>query len=583
MAVFLLDLLFRMFTWGIVALGLLLALHALFTDHFKGLLNAHKSRRALATPRLRCPGGFHRALRFLPLRQGCWYDMSGATPDPGDHAARLLCPECGRRSSPKRLRRSKRRYRLALLGLAIILLGLAARYSRDLYQNGWKSVPDAALVLVPFDERDWLENDLPNAHWIIKAATVEINDRSTEGSLSPWASAHLGHRIQRRYQRDPDYGIDDASRAAFAKLESTPFTTGIDNRPFSEAVATIAAAASVQLTLNRAALEAAHIQPDRRITIPAFNSMTCEMALDWACDRARAMSGWAVGEWTLDAGRLIVADDATTDATQRVLVVLAPSAQPDWTTEFLGALVNSAPDRWLTRGSIRRVWGAGDAAGATTNPADLLRMDRLARTVKEPLPFDPARASAINALRERLESARITPIQAHGTLELLIHGLRAEARASVSMDPWGLEPYQTLTDALIARGVLRSDRTRHDADPFGNDRDNPDAEPIDLAWQGLWAFGTDAAHDDSSIVIGLRATQLLAVAAAYDLSTLAPGEDPRNPRAELQTRIFGERSTRNLGWGRESLVGDRILIIGPPSLQARASEVIQRFLAEQHD
>lgn len=567
MAAFLLDLLLRFVAWGAVAAGVAIVLHAVLSDQVIGLVRRAKVRRGLGAPRLRCPGGYRR-LVFVPVRQGCWYDMTGIE---AGQDGRVICPECGRRSRLRRLGRSKRRWRLALVGVCVILFGLVSLLARAIYRHGWKSVPDAVLVLVPFDERDWIENDLPNAHPLIKGMADEIAERDNRTALSPWASAHLGRRIQSCYERDADYGIDDASRAAFARLESTPFVTGIDRRPFSEAVATIAAAAGVPLTLDRAALEAAHIQPDRPIIVPAFTSMTCEMALDWACDRARAMQGWAVGEWTLNAGTVVVADDTSTDRAQHALVITAPPGQPGWAFFITHPLVATAPDRWRASGRTRELRHRADAAIATAPLADLLRFERLARIVASPVPFDEARAARIVAMRRKLESARITPLDADGTLHHLSHAIKSDAGVAVTIDPWGLNADQSLIELLVEQRPYSSTPSSH-GDAFG---DEPEVEPIELAWQALSTFQADAVHDETSIVVGLRASPLLSVASAYDISAL---KFPAG--GQLLQRIFIYRDNNGYGHGTAFIVGNRVVIIGPPNFQAHIADDIPGFISD---
>jgi hypothetical protein len=70
----------------------------------------------------------------------CWYDMSGASG--------LVCPECGRDAKrPTRLLRTRRHWRLAMLGLVLLLLG-SARFAETWIRRGqwWNHIPTRALI-----------------------------------------------------------------------------------------------------------------------------------------------------------------------------------------------------------------------------------------------------------------------------------------------------------------------------------------------------------------------------------------------------------------------------------------------------
>lgn len=586
MASVLLDIAWRLATWGIVALGVALALHALLTDQIIGLRRASLARRAQRAPRLRCPGGWTRLLAIIPLRAGCWYDMAG-TPIESD--GRYLCPECGRRSQLRQLNRCRRQPRLALLALAIILFGLAARYSREVYRNGWRAVPDRLLVLVPFDERDWLENDLSSGHWALQAAAIEIVRRDDAGELSPWASDYLGRRIRARYARDSDYGVDAASQAAFARLESTPFTEGIANRPFSEAIATIAATAGVPLDLDAVALGNTSIDPDRRITIPQFGMMSCEQALTWACDRARASRGWAYAEWTLSQGRVLVADDTSTSSQPRVLVLMAPASRRfsstdlQWLVRFTTLI--DAPR--ITATGAQPIQRRGGAIIVTTTSRRLLDAQRVQSLVEAAPGFKGEARDALLAFDQRLTRASITPVEADEDLDTALVRIRDEAGIPLSLDGWGVDPYETLVDAMVERGLIRVDRTAHNADPFN---DNPTdelgnpIEPIAGIPELLSTFSADSTHDGERILVGLRASRLLAIACAYPLPV------PDASRREVVDALIGRilDSPGSSGFWRQNggdrglllLNGDRLVVVAPPAVQARVAKLIEDFLAQ---
>ncbi|MHC4107085.1 MAG: hypothetical protein ACYSTY_03265 [Planctomycetota bacterium] len=99
---------------GVLGLaGLLLALWALFADRARG--------------RRRCPK--------------CWYDLSGT---PG-----LVCSECGYIAKrERRLHKTHRRWRWALMGALTGSLGVAGALTPRIRRDGWVSVvPTTALVL----------------------------------------------------------------------------------------------------------------------------------------------------------------------------------------------------------------------------------------------------------------------------------------------------------------------------------------------------------------------------------------------------------------------------------------------------
>lgn len=95
--------------------------------------------------RLRCPA--------------CWYDLSDTSPQP-DGACR--CPECGRISPLRHLKRHRRRWRPALLGLGLIL-GCSFRPALLLVQRPWWHSCVPTSIIIPLLGRaadSWPENVL---------------------------------------------------------------------------------------------------------------------------------------------------------------------------------------------------------------------------------------------------------------------------------------------------------------------------------------------------------------------------------------------------------------------------------------
>lgn len=98
--------------WALLAGGVVLAGWALLRDRSRG--------------RRRCPR--------------CWYSMEGV---PG-----LTCPECGRAvSSERSLRRTRRSWRVAVVGLMVALCSWTPRYAVDAAKDGWiEALPNGLLI-----------------------------------------------------------------------------------------------------------------------------------------------------------------------------------------------------------------------------------------------------------------------------------------------------------------------------------------------------------------------------------------------------------------------------------------------------
>jgi hypothetical protein len=108
--------------WGLIALGAVLIFRALFADRSRG--------------RRRCPR--------------CWYSMDGVPA--------LTCPECGRTARHlKKLHRTRRRYRRALLNSILPLVGLAVLLTSGVLRLGWaRAIPSSVLCAVcPINFEDW--------------------------------------------------------------------------------------------------------------------------------------------------------------------------------------------------------------------------------------------------------------------------------------------------------------------------------------------------------------------------------------------------------------------------------------------
>ncbi len=153
----------------------------------------------------------------------CWYDMTGAPP-PG-----LTCPECGgSHPSEASLFRTRRRWRLALLGFFIIALGYSGVLVRKAVVDGWPTaIPSAVLVtLWPVSEGDWLDSDLGTAN-PTDPVYAELRDRFSTGALSTWHENWWAGRLERYAKSHRRYGVD-IERETLRRLVATPFTVAAD-------------------------------------------------------------------------------------------------------------------------------------------------------------------------------------------------------------------------------------------------------------------------------------------------------------------------------------------------------------------
>ena len=133
------------------------------------------------------------ALRRCPK---CWYDMAGS---PG-----LRCSECGYLAKRERsLRRARRRWRIALLGVAIVLGGYALRVTPAVKQRGWvAAAPTTALMaMVPLAPRPM---DAPGSNGIIDRLLVDlIQNRVMSGCVWDWQKTFLARICLRGDSKRP--------------------------------------------------------------------------------------------------------------------------------------------------------------------------------------------------------------------------------------------------------------------------------------------------------------------------------------------------------------------------------------------
>jgi hypothetical protein len=85
----------------------------------------------------------------------CWYDMSGTDS--------VRCPECGRAAkSEKRLHRTRRHWRLALLAILPVLLSVYFALLPRIREHGWPAaLPTTALIwCLELDDNNWVFDEL---------------------------------------------------------------------------------------------------------------------------------------------------------------------------------------------------------------------------------------------------------------------------------------------------------------------------------------------------------------------------------------------------------------------------------------
>lgn len=166
----------------IIAAGSLLIAWAMLWDRARG--------------RVRCPR--------------CWYDMSSlASRESHEHDPSLTCPECGRAIRQARaLTRTRRRWRWAVAGLAVLALVYPVWSAPIIKKRGWVSLlPTWVLVTMPgIDEVEWLATHQPQITNIVvkkkeKSIGTEIDYRldTMQGS----ARRHWLGRVARAVNSQP--------------------------------------------------------------------------------------------------------------------------------------------------------------------------------------------------------------------------------------------------------------------------------------------------------------------------------------------------------------------------------------------
>ena len=137
--------------------GIALTIWALFADRSRG--------------RRRCPK--------------CWYEMTGIEG--------LRCPECGRTTKrERRLLRTHRRWRVALLGVVVIMAGGGCFFGQRVHQKGWIEATPTFVYIVGLP---WLERN---------TSFDELLSRVSNGELAQWEYWCLVHRCIGRLENEAD-------------------------------------------------------------------------------------------------------------------------------------------------------------------------------------------------------------------------------------------------------------------------------------------------------------------------------------------------------------------------------------------
>lgn len=165
--------------WTVLSLtlcgvGVLFFFWAIFWDRARG--------------RLRCPK--------------CWYDMKGAVQSRGEPP--WTCPECGKKTTKmRRLKRTRRRQRVAVAAAIVVALATYAMLARDrILARGWiGAVPSTVIVLWPLNHVQWTFWFMPFVTSWDTAIHDELEARLEERCFSRLDMAFLQHRILKSYKR----------------------------------------------------------------------------------------------------------------------------------------------------------------------------------------------------------------------------------------------------------------------------------------------------------------------------------------------------------------------------------------------
>ncbi len=118
----------------------------------------------------------------------CWYDMSGVSG--------LLCPECGHEAGRRsRLYRTRRRPRVAVLGVLALVFAFGLFKTPGVQRNGWRSLVPSSVLIVGLE---WVPTDslfAPGGRgWGPRQGTLAF--RASEEELWGWQERWLEARLR---------------------------------------------------------------------------------------------------------------------------------------------------------------------------------------------------------------------------------------------------------------------------------------------------------------------------------------------------------------------------------------------------
>src|SRR5690606_16209537 len=133
--------------------------------------------------------------RARQLRRGrtrrcprCWYSMEGV---PG-----LRCPECGREAKRERaLLKSRRRWRWAVVGVLVVVAGIALHATSGVRQHGWIAlVPDRLLLL----NDDWQLGEELDRRWEEGRLSRSVRRILAKQAMNDLAEGRAGDSLRSR-------------------------------------------------------------------------------------------------------------------------------------------------------------------------------------------------------------------------------------------------------------------------------------------------------------------------------------------------------------------------------------------------
>jgi hypothetical protein len=139
--------------------------------------------------------------RGRPRCPRCFYDMSGI---PG-----LICPECGKDArSPQALRRTRRQWRVALLGVVLTLTGGALGATPKVRRENWLSiVPTTGLILFAPEAGTEQDRGLYAPQPVMDPVAAELLRRQAHRHMTPW-QWRLYLRTGKAIQTRPVWPVD---------------------------------------------------------------------------------------------------------------------------------------------------------------------------------------------------------------------------------------------------------------------------------------------------------------------------------------------------------------------------------------